>query len=216
MPPPRSAPCPSGLILVGVALHFADWSVTVRAVAIFLFLMLTAPIAAHMIGRAALRMGVPLYKGLKNPLGLTFQFLRILAGRGQERLHDGVREPPRDGDRGRTPLDDVEIEAGRREESACQLVGHDHLGHDRKAPVLACQNSRTMAHVVHLRSECGGVDAEARHQDCRTRCGSSFSVGRITGAPAASNPRKAVMGSPRGRAADRTRCFRDAVRDPSG
>lgn len=59
----------SGLILVGVALHFADWSVTVRAVAIFLFLMLTAPIAAHMIGRAALRMGVPLYKDLKNPLG---------------------------------------------------------------------------------------------------------------------------------------------------
>lgn len=57
----------SGLILAGVALHFGDWSVTVRAVAIFLFLMLTAPIAAHMIGRAALRMGVPLYDPDRNP-----------------------------------------------------------------------------------------------------------------------------------------------------
>ena len=50
-----------GLLLVAVALFHQDLGVTVRAVAIFLFLLLTAPIAAHMIGRAALRMGVPLY-----------------------------------------------------------------------------------------------------------------------------------------------------------
>jgi monovalent cation/proton antiporter, MnhG/PhaG subunit len=51
----------SGLTLAAAALLFADFAVTVRAIAIFLFLMLTAPIAAHMIGRAAVRIGVPLF-----------------------------------------------------------------------------------------------------------------------------------------------------------
>lgn len=40
-------------VLGGVALHFGDVVVVLRAVAIALFLSLTAPVAAHMIGRAA-------------------------------------------------------------------------------------------------------------------------------------------------------------------
>ncbi len=48
----------SGLILAGVALYFGDMAVVIRCVLIVLFLILTAPIAAHMIGRAALRTGV--------------------------------------------------------------------------------------------------------------------------------------------------------------
>lgn len=48
----------SGLILAGVALHFADPGVVLRCVLIFVFLMLTAPIGAHMIGRAALSIGI--------------------------------------------------------------------------------------------------------------------------------------------------------------
>ncbi len=48
----------SGLILVGVGLHFADPGVVLRCVLIFVFLMLTSPIGAHMIGRAALRIGI--------------------------------------------------------------------------------------------------------------------------------------------------------------
>lgn len=51
-----------GLVMAAVALHEAEAAVTVRAVAIVLFMFLTAPIAAHMIGRAALRMGVPLFR----------------------------------------------------------------------------------------------------------------------------------------------------------
>ncbi|MEM0947499.1 MAG: monovalent cation/H(+) antiporter subunit G [Pseudomonadota bacterium] len=43
----------SSLILVSVALHFGDASVVVKCVAAVLFLILTAPLAAHMIGRAS-------------------------------------------------------------------------------------------------------------------------------------------------------------------
>ncbi len=43
----------SSLILVAVTLHFGEASVTVKCVAAVLFLLLTAPLAAHMIGRAS-------------------------------------------------------------------------------------------------------------------------------------------------------------------
>ena len=52
-----------GLILVAAAVHFGETSISARAVAAIVFLMLTAPVAAHMIGRAAYRTGVPLWKG---------------------------------------------------------------------------------------------------------------------------------------------------------
>ncbi|MEM6491060.1 MAG: monovalent cation/H(+) antiporter subunit G [Pseudomonadota bacterium] len=48
----------SGLIMAGVAVHFGDADVVIRCLLIFVFLMLTAPIGAHMIGRAALNMGI--------------------------------------------------------------------------------------------------------------------------------------------------------------
>ena len=51
----------SGLIIAGVAVYFAELTVIVRGIAIVVFLLLTAPIAGHMIGRAALRTGVPLW-----------------------------------------------------------------------------------------------------------------------------------------------------------
>ncbi|MFW5654166.1 MAG: monovalent cation/H(+) antiporter subunit G [Roseicyclus sp.] len=52
----------SGLILAAVAVWFADTATTTRAVATILFLLITAPVAAHMIGRAAFRSGVELWK----------------------------------------------------------------------------------------------------------------------------------------------------------
>lgn len=45
----------SSLILIGAAVHFGEGVTTTRVVATILFLMLTAPIAAHMLGRAAAR-----------------------------------------------------------------------------------------------------------------------------------------------------------------
>ena len=51
----------SGLILTAVAVYFGDAATITRAVAAILFLLVTAPVAAHMIGRAAFRQGVPLW-----------------------------------------------------------------------------------------------------------------------------------------------------------
>lgn len=53
----------AGLVLVAVAVHFGDFSVTLRVIAAISFLVITAPVAAHMIGRAAYRSGVPLWRG---------------------------------------------------------------------------------------------------------------------------------------------------------
>ena len=52
-----------GLVLTGVAVHFADISTITRAVAVILFVLLTAPVSAHMIGRAGYLGGVPLWSG---------------------------------------------------------------------------------------------------------------------------------------------------------
>ena len=51
-----------GLIIAGSAVFFAEAQITIRVIAIILFLLLTAPIAAHMIGRAAVSTGVKLWE----------------------------------------------------------------------------------------------------------------------------------------------------------
>ena len=47
-----------GVTMLATALVFGDLAVAVRAAGVVLFLLLTAPVAAHMLGRAALRTGV--------------------------------------------------------------------------------------------------------------------------------------------------------------
>jgi multicomponent Na+:H+ antiporter subunit G len=51
-----------GMILLAVAILFQDVAVTARAVAGIAFLVISAPIAAHMIGRAAHQSGVRLWE----------------------------------------------------------------------------------------------------------------------------------------------------------
>jgi len=51
-----------GLLLLGTALYFGQVSITTRAIAIILFLLLTAPVGAHLIGRASYFIGLPLWK----------------------------------------------------------------------------------------------------------------------------------------------------------
>ena len=53
----------AGCVFLGLAVHFGEISVTSRALLTIVFLFLTAPIAAHMIGRAAYIVGVPLWSG---------------------------------------------------------------------------------------------------------------------------------------------------------
>lgn len=48
-------------ILAATALYFDDAAVTGKIIAIIAFVILTTPVAAHMIGRAAHRSGVPLW-----------------------------------------------------------------------------------------------------------------------------------------------------------
>lgn len=52
----------AGLMLLGLVFAYPELSVLVRAVAIVGFTMLTAPIAAHVIGRAAYFTGVPMWE----------------------------------------------------------------------------------------------------------------------------------------------------------
>jgi multicomponent Na+:H+ antiporter subunit G len=54
-----------GLILLGTAVFFWELGITSRAVATSIFVLLTAPVSAHMIGRAAYSDGVPLWKKTK-------------------------------------------------------------------------------------------------------------------------------------------------------
>ncbi len=50
----------SGMILA-IAVHFQDFGVAIQALLVILFLFLTAPVAAHLIARAAYRVGTPLW-----------------------------------------------------------------------------------------------------------------------------------------------------------
>ena len=53
------------LILLGTAVYFGELATASRAVATIIFVFLTAPVSAHMIGRAAYSNGVPLWEGTK-------------------------------------------------------------------------------------------------------------------------------------------------------
>jgi len=50
-----------GLIVLGVSVHFSSSLVITKALLIIAFLLLTAPVAAHLIGRAAYRRNLPLW-----------------------------------------------------------------------------------------------------------------------------------------------------------
>lgn len=50
-------------ILISVALSMGDFGLAIRALLAVAFFFLTAPVAAHMIGRAAYFVGVPLWHG---------------------------------------------------------------------------------------------------------------------------------------------------------
>lgn len=51
-----------GLILIGAAMYFNDLGITSRVIAIIIFLLLTAPVGAHMIGRASYFTGIKMWE----------------------------------------------------------------------------------------------------------------------------------------------------------
>lgn len=92
----KAATLGSSCLLGAYALHADEIGVAVRALATALFLLLTAPVAAHMIGRAAYRLGVPLWigsccdelKGAYSPSG------DVLRGLGTSRGYGPSSDPP--------------------------------------------------------------------------------------------------------------------------
>ena len=54
-----------GLMLIAAAIFFKDTAVTTHVIAIVIFLLLTAPVGAHLIGRTSYFTGVKLWKGSK-------------------------------------------------------------------------------------------------------------------------------------------------------
>ncbi|MFN2349714.1 MAG: monovalent cation/H(+) antiporter subunit G [Thioalkalivibrio sp.] len=79
----------AGLMLVGVIVYFSDMNVTARALAVIIFVMLTSPVAAHVIGRAGYFIGVPLWGDSRKD---------ELKGRYNDETHT-LASPPSAGDR---------------------------------------------------------------------------------------------------------------------
>lgn len=52
-----------GCVLLALAFHFPGISVNIRVAATIAFFFLTAPITAHLVGRASYFVGVPVWKG---------------------------------------------------------------------------------------------------------------------------------------------------------
>jgi multicomponent Na+:H+ antiporter subunit G len=59
----KGASLGAGCVLIAVPIFFGDLGVAVRALLIIVFIFLTTPISAHMLGRAAYIVGVPLWEG---------------------------------------------------------------------------------------------------------------------------------------------------------
>ncbi len=51
------------LMLLAIALHFADPWIIFESLLVIAFIYLTAPIASHMLGRAAYFLNLPMWKG---------------------------------------------------------------------------------------------------------------------------------------------------------
>lgn len=59
----KGATLGAGCVLLAVPVFFGDLAIGVRALLIIAFIFLTTPISAHMLGRAAYLVGVPLWDG---------------------------------------------------------------------------------------------------------------------------------------------------------
>jgi multicomponent Na+:H+ antiporter subunit G len=81
-----------GLLLLAVALHFEGLGTTTRALAGIVFLLITSPVAAHVIGRAAYLdvEDSPLWEGsvLDQARPLYDRTHRVLRGLGETREPD--------------------------------------------------------------------------------------------------------------------------------
>ncbi|GHE20709.1 monovalent cation/H(+) antiporter subunit G [Halomonas urumqiensis] len=82
------------LIMLAVALHFAQVGVVARAFAIIVFILMTAPVAAHVLGRAGYFVGSKLWSGtVKDELRPNYDPLTHELKSGMETEANARRQP---------------------------------------------------------------------------------------------------------------------------
>lgn len=91
----KAATLGSGLLLLAAAILFPQTAVATKAVAIILFLIMTAPVSAHMISRAAYLSGVELWKGtVRDDLeGMYDEETHVLSSGVEEENDDQENRP---------------------------------------------------------------------------------------------------------------------------
>jgi multicomponent Na+:H+ antiporter subunit G len=92
----KAATLGATLIMLAVAIHFAEVAVVARAFGVILFIMMTAPVAAHVIGRAGYFVGSRLWDGtVKDELKPNYDPLthELRSGREGE-CHPGESDAP--------------------------------------------------------------------------------------------------------------------------
>jgi len=124
-----------GSTLLAVAVYFGELGIVTRALAAVAFVLLTAPVAAHMIGRASYFIGVPLCRETA---------IDELRGHYDLRTHEleSVCFP------------ELELQlpdhAGRAApDSRWGRGGGPHAGGDRVAPALRCERAGGLSGLPH-------------------------------------------------------------------
>ncbi|MFP4137734.1 MAG: monovalent cation/H(+) antiporter subunit G [Halomonas sp.] len=93
----KAATLGATLIMLAVAIHFAQVEVVARALGVILFILMTAPVAAHVIGRAGYFVGSRLWDGtVKDELKPHYDPLthELKSGLEGERRSDDPADPP--------------------------------------------------------------------------------------------------------------------------
>ncbi len=73
-------------IMVGTAIYFNDITIAIKAAAVIVFLLITSPIAAHIIGRAAYWDDVPLWERTK--INQYKDYIEELKSKTPEQIED--------------------------------------------------------------------------------------------------------------------------------
>ncbi|SDN05443.1 monovalent cation/H(+) antiporter subunit G [Vreelandella arcis] len=90
----KAATLGATLIMLAVALHFGEVAVVARAFGVILFIMMTAPVAAHVIGRAGYFVGSRLWSGtVKDELRPNYDPLTHELKSGLETQENAKRHP---------------------------------------------------------------------------------------------------------------------------
>ena len=103
-----------GLLLAAAAVEFGELAVTTRVIAAAVFIAMTAPVAAHLLGRAAYFLGVPLWEGsVRDELRGRYNERAHALASMEELLGEGRLAPGRATRRGAdTPVADADVETG--------------------------------------------------------------------------------------------------------